>query len=49
MDDTCDVAVVGAGLDCVLAVEVRGGTVVAIRAVRNPDELVRVGRPVDLR
>lgn len=39
----------GGAIDQVMAFEVRGGRVAAIRVVRNPDKLVRVGHPVGLR
>jgi RNA polymerase sigma-70 factor, ECF subfamily len=35
-------------LDQVLSCSVAGGRVVAVRIMRNPDKLTRVGRPVDL-
>jgi RNA polymerase sigma-70 factor (ECF subfamily) len=40
------VIVVGGAIDQVMAFEVRDGQVAAIRIVRNPDKLTRVGLPV---
>ena len=36
-------------VDQVLSCSVAGDRVVAVRIMRNPDKLTRVGRPVDLR